>query len=191
MSKNFIVIKSQDRGGSHFIKHELLPKFQTRNNYIYDINNEYGMFKNKIWDYFDDLPDINEFINFVPHKKDSFANVIFEEATGFFSRAGSSSNNILKHVTRRFHSQNLNVFVFHSLLKIPNDIRSYMDFLVLFRTDDDPIEVAKDFKSFPRIVSSFNRIQTLTEGTEFNRELKTYPDQRSKEFFHYKEVIAK
>lgn len=189
--KNFVVIKAQDRGGSHFIKKELLPKFQNRDNYIYDINNEYTMFKNKVKDYFDELPDIQEFLEFVPHTTGSYCNVVFEEATGFFSRSGAGSSLALKHITRRFHTQNLNIFIFHSLMKIPTDIYDYMDYLVLFRTDDDPYEVHKAFKSYPKIISSFDRIRALTEGTEFNREKKTYKDERSKEFFHYKEIISK
>ena len=173
--KNIIVVKAQDRGGSYFIKNELLPKFQNgRLNFIYDINNEYGQFHNNLNDYFDELPDVEEFMSVVPHDTNSFCNVVFEEATGFFSNSGSGSKKILRHITRRFHTQNLNIFIFHSLLKIPNYIYDYMDFIVLFKTDDDQAEVHKSFKSYPKIIEAFDDVKNKTDNTYFNREKKIY-----------------
>ncbi len=113
--KNVIVIKSQDRGGSYFIKNTLLPPLQNRFNFIYDINNEY-LFPNKINDYFDELPDMEDFLRIIPCHTNSYCNIVFEEATGFFSTSGSCGKILLRHITRRFHTKNVNVFIFHDIL---------------------------------------------------------------------------
>lgn len=190
--KNFIVIKSQDRGGSYFIKNNLLPRLQVkgRANFIYDINDEYH-FENEVEKEFGNLPDMEDFLNFIPCEKKSYANIVFEEATGFFSRSGGSSKLLLQHITRRHHTKNVNVFIFHDLLKIPDDIMTYVDFLILFRVASDPIKVYKKFESYPKIIEAFNDVQSKTENTFFDRENLIYPDERSKKFFHYKRIIKK
>lgn len=187
--KNVIVIKSQDRGGSYFIKNTLLPQVQNRYNYIYDINNEYN-FPNKVFEYYDELPDMDEFLKIIPMHTDSYVNVIYEEATGFFSRSGSVSGNILKHITRRFHTKNLNVFVFHDLLKIPDDILTYIDYIVLFRVASDPIKVKKKFESYPKVIEAFLDVQEKTANTFFDRSNNFYPDERSRKYFHYKRITT-
>ncbi len=189
--KNIAIVASQDRGKSFLIKNELLPNFQNnRDNYIFDINNEYE-FKNQLWVKFKELPEINEFLEAVPHHTDSYCNVVFEEATGFFSKSGSLNKIALQHVTRRFHTKNLNIFVFHSLLGIPEQIRMHMDFIHLFRTDDNIDDVDKEFKKYPKVVEVFKDVKDKTENTYFNRHTKTYPDEYSKNWFHYKRIINK
>lgn len=184
--KNFIVIAEQDRGKSFFVK-SLLKKFHLRKNYINDINLEYGEFKNEV----KKLMSREDFISFVPcnTQPKSNVNVVFEEATTFFSNSGNSPLDIMTHIYRRFHTGNLNIFVFHNLSKVPTDILNSIDFLILFRTKDDPQRVFKKFVEYPKIVSAFNSVRKKTEGTRFNRELKTYDCENSKKFFHYNEVI--
>lgn len=184
--KNFIVIKAQDRGGSYFIKNELLPKFNARKNYIFDVNQEYKKFKNEaghIW-------EKEEFLKTVPCETNSKVNVIFEEASAFFSKNGGTSKDTIKHICRRYHSKNINVFVFHALDQVPTDILYYIDFIVLFRTQDNPLKIQKTFAGWPKIIKAFEKVQRLTEGTQFDRERKTYPNEHSKKFFHHKEIIA-
>lgn len=192
MSINIAVVAMQSRGKSNFIKLDFLPKFQggKRENWIFDFNNEYD-FENKLWDKFDELPEMQDFLHAVPCETDSFCNVIFEEATGFFSKAGTQNKKVFQHVTRIHHTKNINVFVFHSLVDIPEQVRKYMDFIHLWRTDDDPLDVEKEFKSFPKIIEMFYDIREKTENTFFNRRKKTYPDEHSKKWFHYKRIYAK
>lgn len=191
--KNFIIVKSQDRGGSYYIKNTLLPRISVngRQNYIYDINLEYLNFENKLNDLFDELPDITEFINCVPMSTNSFCNVVFEEATGFFSVSGSSQKILMRHITRKFHTKNFNIFIFHSLLSVPVDILRHIDFIVLFRVGDDEEEVYKKFKAYPNLLSAFKDVQEKTKDTFFNRETGKYKDERSKQFFHYKRIVVK
>lgn len=191
--KNILVIKAQDRGGSYFIKNELLPTLQQkgRENWIYDINGEYNMFHNALFDHFRELPEIEEFLDAVPHDTDSYVNAVFEEATGFFSKAGNGSRRTMRHVTRRHHTKNVNVFVFHNILAVPEYIRIHMDFWVLFRTDDNPAEVRKEYRDFPKVIEAFNDVQEKTAYTYFNREKKIYANEHSKKFFHYKRIVSK
>lgn len=187
--KNFIVVADQDRGKSFFIKNELLPRFQDgkRKNFIYDINREYGKFKNEVRG----LPTKDDFLRMVPDNNNSNCNVVFEEATAFFSRAGVGESKVNQHIFRRFHTGNLNIFVFHGLNFIPSDILHAIDFFVIFKTTDRLDQVEKKFSNYPKIINAFLDVQQKTKDTFFDRENKRYADQRSKQFFHYKAVVAK
>ncbi|MFN7676747.1 hypothetical protein [Flavobacterium sp.] len=188
--KNFIVCASQDRGKSFFIKNEILKKFHHRKNYINDVNLEYREFKNEV----KRLMSREEFLQFVPTSTapPSKCNVIFEEATTFFSASGSSPLDIMAHIYRRHHTQNINVFVFHNLSKVPVDILNSIDFLVLFKTKDDPNKIYKKFSEFPKVIEAFNDVREKTEATDngFNRITKQYRDIHCKNFFHYKKIIS-
>lgn len=186
--KNIIVCASQDRGKSYFIKNEILKKFHNRKNYINDVNLEYTEFRNEVRK----LLSREEFLEIVPKHKGSNVNVIFEEATTFFSASGSSPLDVMEHIYRRFHTGNINVFVFHNLTKVPVDILNSIDFLVLFKTKDDPAKVYKKFEEFPKIISAFNEVRQKTEGTDngFNRTTKQYRDEKCKQFFHFRKVIS-
>ena len=188
--KNFLVIADQDRGKSYFIKNEILKKFHSRKNFIYDVNLEYLDFKNEIP--LNRFVSKDEFLNTIPlttHPPSS-ANVIFEESTGFFSRAGVTESSLMLHIYRRFHSKNINVFVFHGLEFVPLDILPSIDFIVLFRTSDNPTKIEKKFTNYPKILNAYFDIQEKTKNTFFDRIKKTYPDEHSKNFFHYKRVIS-
>lgn len=187
--KNFLVIKEQDRGGSFFIKNRILKKFcKGRRNYIYDPNYEYAEFKNHA----DEIYELEEFLDFVPCETNSFCNVVFEESTSLFSKSGRSPKKLKKHTIRRFHTKNINVFVFHSLDEVPLEFLINIDFIVLFRTGDDIENMEKKFKrKFPKIFYAWLEIQKVTEGTKFNRKLKTYPDEYSKNHFHDCKIISR
>ncbi len=191
--KNFVVIADQDRGKTFFVKNEILKKFHNRKNYIYDINLEYSEFKNEL----KFLPTKEEFLKVVPmgnQAAPSKCNVIFEEATSFFSRGGVTESALNLHIFRRFHSQNINVFVFHGLNFVPLDILTSIDYFVIFRTSDSENLLQKKFGTHPigqKLLSAWHDVMQKTEGTKFNRELKNYPDEKSKQFFHYKRIIDK
>lgn len=190
--KNYVVIADQDRGKSFFVKNDILKKFHHRKNYIYDINGEYGEFRNEL----QGLPSKEEFLKIVPCDTNppSNCNVVFEEATSFFSRGGTTESALNLHIFRRFHTKNINVFVFHGINMVPLDILIAIDFFIIFKTSDDVEKLEKKFSGHPigeRLIEAYKDIQEKTRGTEFNRETKTYKDDHSKKFFHYKRVIAK
>lgn len=184
--KNFIVIAEQDRGKTFFVKNEILKRFTSRKNYIYDINLEYTEFKNEI----KFISDKDDFLNSVPCGTNSCVNVVFEEASAFFSKNGSTSKGTIKHICRRYHTKNINVFVFHALDQVPTDILYYIDFIILFRTKDNKDKIESTFKAFPQIIDAFHDVQEKTNNTFYDRFKKFYPDEHSKNFFHYKRVIT-
>ena len=185
--KNFVIVADQDRGKSFFVKNEILRKFQkNRRNFIFDVNFEYGSFKN-----LNKYLSRYEFLKNTPNEKNSNCNVVFEEATAFFSKSGNTSRDTVEHICRRFHSKNINVFVFHALDQVPTDILYFIDFIVIFRTLDNPEKIQKTFAGYPKILEAFNDVRNKTANTYFNRDKKSYPDQHSKDFFHYKRVICK
>jgi hypothetical protein len=184
--KNFVVIAEQDRGKTFFVKNEILKRFSKRKNFIYDINMEYNEFKNEIRF----ISDKDQFLNDVPCNTNSNVNVIFEEASAFFSKNGSTAKGTIKHICRRFHTKNINVFVFHALDQVPTDILYYIDFIVLFKTKDNKEKIESTFKAFPNIIEAFNDVQEKTKNTFFDRFKKSYADDYSKQFFHYKRIIS-
>lgn len=184
--KNFLVIAEQDRGKTYFVKNEILKRFSKRKNYIYDINLEYKEFKNEIRN----IEGKDEFLNLVPCQTNANVNVIFEEASAFFSKNGSTAKGTIKHICRRFHTKNINVFVFHALDQVPTDILYYIDYIVLFRTKDNKDKIESTFKAFPKIIEAFNDVQQKTKNTFFDRFKKVYADSNSKQFFHYSRTIA-
>lgn len=200
--KNILIVGSPDRGKS-FLTKQILTKFQKakdgtqRLNYIYDINNEHRKFPNEVDKYFKGGVGIHEFLDFVTAKdangvtKIQKSNLVFEEATVFFSNSGNLNTKIIDLLSRRFHTQNLNILLFHSLRKVPLDILDFTDFFFMFKTEDMLNNVEKKFSDHPKVVQYFKEIQAKTAGTEFNREKKLYKDQRSKDFFHYHKCIAR
>ncbi len=198
--KNIVICGAPDRGKSYLTK-EILFKFQKdkmgkqRPNYIFDINREHRQFKNEINQHFRGGVGINEFLEFVVSKDEKGfnlvrnSNVVFEEATAFFSQEKGTNLKLIDLLSRRFHTQNLNLLLFHSLRKVPLDILEFTDFFFLFRTKDMLNGVQRKFKDYPNVVECFCDIQQKTESTEFNREKKNYKDEYSKKWFHYNRCI--
>lgn len=198
--KNIVIVASPDRGKSFFTKNELLKKFTVsklangkmikRRNFILDWNSEYTEFKNS----FTGNNDKDTFMNEVILKTsadNSCCNVVFEEATMFIRDVGVPDGRIMNLLSRRFHTKNLNIFIFHLIKKINIDILGMTDFLIILRTEDKPEAIYKKFSDYPKIIEAYEDVKEKTENTFFNRETKTYPDERSKNNFHYKRILTK
>lgn len=195
--KNILIVGSPDRGKSHLLK-SILKDFQGRPNYIYDINKEHTEFPNSLNKHFRGFPSIPEFVDFITLKDEETgddiihnANVVFEEASAFFHPSGGLDLKTRNILSRRFHSKNLNIFLFHSLGMIPQNILVFADYTFLFRTEDNPDDVYKGFKRHPKFINAYLDVKEKTEGTKFNREEKIYPNEHSKQFFHYKRCISR
>lgn len=209
--KNIVICGFPGRGKSYKTK-EILADFQKntdgspRLNYMFDLNKEYTMFPNEVNKHFKKFPGIVEFKEFIIERDIEGANIVFEEATAFFSNSGSIDQRTLNLLSRRFHTQNLNIFLFHSLRKIPLDIMDFVDFFFLYRTEDMPGNVEKKFKDHPKLIECYLDVRAKTNGTQFDRERKIYlpgsytddvtgqvkhvTAEYSKAFFHYKRTIA-
>jgi hypothetical protein len=180
---NILFVGAQGRGKSNGIKN-FLKNFQHRDNYIFDPNEEYR-FKNKARNIF----EREEFLEKVPHHKKAAVNVVFDEASAFFSKSGSLPRNQAVHICRRFHTQNINIYGYHDLTQFNVDNMIYVDFIVLFRTSGSPIKVREKFGPYDKLIKAYEDVQRRTEDTFFDRMNKTYPDDRSRQWYHYNQVI--
>ena len=123
MSKAILLIGMTGQGKSTYLK-KLIDK-SGRKAIIYDVNNEHNQGRN--------LPDFNEFLNRVTKVKGSL--IAFEEATIFFS-SKSSDKQMRELLIRKRHTNNLIILLFHSIRTIPIDIFDFVNYYVLFKTND-------------------------------------------------------
>lgn len=118
---------------------------------VNDINNEY-----KDYICFNPKKTIDEFLNYV----DTISNtlVIIDESTVYFS--SRSSNQLLnKLLTLKRHSKNNYVLIFHSLLEVPKVIFNRIDYLILFKTNDNYINVVNKFGRHSKLLTYFAEVK--------------------------------
>ena len=180
---NILIFGAQGRGKSNFVKN-LLKKYSGRENWIFDPNQEYKM-RNMA----KDISTRQEFLLMTPHAPKSRVNVVYEEASGFFSKNGGIPQNLVKHICRQFHTQNLNVFNYHGLTQFNTANLIYVHYIIIFRTQDDPDDVHRMFKSHKNILAAYDDVMKKTEGTFFDRRNKIYKDAYSKKFYHYHQIV--
>jgi hypothetical protein len=195
---NILAVGAQGRGKSNFIK-TFLSNFKKRKNWIFDPNQEYN-----IPNCAKNILTRDEFLELVPHGKNSCVNVVFEEASGFFSKMGGIPQNLVKHICRRYHTKNINIFSYHALTQFNADNLIYIDYIVLFRTQEKPEKVYKNFDGYNKIILAYDDVISKTNGTNFDRHNKVYlpgsyinangkkvnvSADYSKKFYHYSQII--
>ncbi len=124
MSYTTLVIGARGQGKSTFIKKMITGQ----HNYIFDVQNEYTDFNPA--PHLDRDLFIKECLNFV----DTYC--VFEEATGFFR--GSLSQNVDKMMLGARHTRNRYIFCFHNIQAVPPQIMLMINYVVLFKTADEP-----------------------------------------------------
>ena len=146
--KAILVVAQTGQGKTTFTKN-LLSKVN-KNRIIYDVNGEYKEFYNK--------PFI-DFETFLKQTK-SLTNsmVVFEEATMFFSNRGNSKD-MVEMLVRKRHTNNFYILLFHSLRAIPTYILDLCNYLVLFKTNDNPALVESKFNGWDSIINSYNQLK--------------------------------
>ena len=200
--KNILIVGEPGRGKSHMAK-TILKKFAKdkegeRINCIFDINGEYKEFKNELNKHFKGGVGINQFLDFVTAKDEQtgktkvvHANILFEEATFFFSNSGNMNLRTIDLMCRTFHTKNLNIFNFHLLRKVPADVYGFADFTFIFRTKDRLNDIEDRFDDYPEVIEAWKDVMKKTDNTFMDRATKKYKDERSKQFYHYHKCIAK
>lgn len=140
-------------GKSYFIKNRMLPEFSGEF-MIFDINKEYLNFP-------------NTYKKFIGHedfmkiaKERTNTNIIFEEATAFFRNRGGGGAEALSLMVRKRHQNNNLVFVFHSLRAIPVEIFDFVNYIILFDTNDREDLVKSKYKEQPQIWGAFKELQS-------------------------------
>ena len=187
--KVFVLIARKGAGKSNFIEKRILKPWGFRANYIYNINHEYNDYVNA----FTEENTKENFLRVVQREAShpgAYCNIIFEEADTYLRKSGEQDGRIMNQIVRTYHTKNIVVFVFHSILSIPKEIRSNIDFWVIFQTQDDDEEVKKFYKGRRDVLDRYFDVRKKTEGTYFDRDKKIYADERSKKFWHYYRVIA-
>lgn len=162
MSKCIVIVGTTGTGKTttvcNILKEVDIPKI------IFDVNNEekYKSFKN-LWD---KNLDFESFVK----KATTFKNscIVFEEATIFFSHAGSTTD-IKKLLVQKRHTKNLLIFNFHSLRNVPLFILDFCDLLVLGKTNDNRKNIETKFKDFTEIYQAFQLAQA-----DQNKYIKKY-----------------
>ncbi|NDF16195.1 hypothetical protein EB061_12905 [bacterium] len=150
MSKCIVITGATGTGKTTEVV-KILKELNARPHYIFDVNNEekYRPFKNK-WS---KIVDIKKFLTELKPVKGS--NIIFEEATIFFSHSGATEE-IKSLLVQKRHTNNFLIFNFHSLRQVPLFILDFCDLLILGKTIDNRSNIENKFKDFSEIYEAFN-----------------------------------
>lgn len=115
--------------------------------YIYDVNNEYEEFHN-----IKDLPKMESFLDKAITLKGHY--MVFEEATIFFTPRGGAAEEMRNILVRARHTQSIIQLNFHSFNSIPKDIKNMVDFIVIFKTNDNEQDVLNKFDN-PNVLETW------------------------------------
>lgn len=144
---NIAVIGGMGEGKSYFVKSQV-QKLGGKA-FIYDPNEEYLNFKNL----YPGVPRISDFAEYVYQHSRGAVNV-FEEATAFLG-SGAQNRKVTDLLTRKRHFRVVNFLVFHSINTVPVNIFMYLNYLVLFKTNDRPTIIESKYKHNPEILAAF------------------------------------
>ena len=126
--------------------------------YAFDINREYVNSFGESENLYSKFVSIDDFLKTVKNAVNSC--IIFEEATAFFSNKGINSKILMDLQVRKRHTNNVIVFVFHSLRQIPVEIFDFCNYLILFNTNDRADIVISKFKHNPDILETFYKVKS-------------------------------
>lgn len=170
----YIVIGAPGEGKTPFCKKMIGggdTKEPPRHCLVFDINNEYGTrakyagqtpFNLSVNN--NDLrsryigDNIESFIAIAMRKRNTV--IIFEEATAFFE--GRSSKMTRRLIINRYHTQNVYLFLFHSINSVPPRIMEIANFVVLFKTNDETDTV---YRKYSRLGPAFDSLSSRQHGS--------------------------
>lgn len=163
MSKCIIIVGGTGTGKTTEVC-KILTQLQGRKNYIFDVNNEqkYTLFSNQ-WD---KNCDFEKFLESLQKVRE--ANIIFEEATIFFSH-NSATTSIKKLLVQKRHTNNILFFNFHSLRQVPLFILDFCDLFIIGKTKDNPQNIRTKFAEFEAVYTAYNEAQV-----DANQYVKKY-----------------
>ena len=111
------------------------------------------------------------------------------------SKSGSIPGALVHHICRKDHTDNLNIFSYHSLGTFNKDNLIYIDYIVLYRTKETIKDIERKFEGWDNVIAGFIDVKQKTENTFFNRRTKVYGngtpgnEEHSRKFFHYNQII--
>lgn len=162
----FMIIGMTGQGKSDFVKNLIKGK----PSHIFDINNEYHYPRinvdaqgNKARVQFSEgeaklitrhiLMEEDKFISECVAKKKTYC--VFEDATGFFN--GKIPSNLKRMIVGKRHTENVYLFLFHSIQDAPPALVRLCNYVVLFKTNDEFPTIEK---RYAKLVSPFVKLQS-------------------------------
>ena len=143
--KTFLIIGHTGRGKSTKVKEILAGLYCDK--LIYDVNNEHNTGK--------PLPGIGDFLTLAKKKVNTA--IVFEEATIFFSNRGRSEE-VIDLLVRKRHTNNIIILLFHSIRSVPNYIFELIDYIILFKTNDNEKLIHDKFKDNEQLIEFYNAV---------------------------------
>ena len=166
---NILVVGMTGQGKSPFIQNYIAG----RNCFVFDVGNEYGArtkyrgqtplgLSNNVFAPRARQIDLNVkgFIQNCLRKQNTIC--VFEEATIFFK--GYIPDELRRVMLSKLFNNNVNIFVFHSIRTIPPDVMSYVNYVVLFKTGDEPYQVEN---KYPSLFPYYEQLRTAPTGSKF------------------------
>ena len=156
---SILLIGMTGEGKSTFVRDYI----KSRNVCLFDVQNEYTDLSTdeKSPRYRDCSCDVDHFVEMCSVRQNSVC--VFEEATGFFS--GKVAIEVNRLMISKRHSRNCYIFVFHSIGDVPPGIIRKMDYVVLYRTSDEPGHVRAKYE---RLYGSY---LSLANKPKFSNEI--------------------
>ena len=131
--------------------------------YAVDYGNDFEGF-----DRFTDVHEMDKFLEKFEPKKEKIKEsiVIIDEATICFNnhRYSDELNAIL---VRKRHSKNTYVLLFHSLRQIPQFIKDFIDYVVLFKTNDN-YTIVKNFPKSDELAAAILKLKAYESNNGKN-----------------------
>ena len=163
-----IGIIGKKRAGKTTITANFIKQLNRPRNFIYDVNNEYERKLNIKNDYTGKI-DIESFLAVLdPDKPNAVKNacIVFEEATSYFSSKGRE-NILIKIISRSRHYNNAVILIFHSLGGFPPYIYPFIDYVVLFKTNDFYNTLDNKFRKNEQFIKKYNEVKLSNDPHKF------------------------
>lgn len=151
------------QGKSRFTK----TFIEGKNCFVFDVQNEYQLSINPRDARSKDVSlDEKKFVEVCKNKRNTV--IVFEEATGFFE--GKLDKEVRRIILSKRHTQNTLIFCFHSISSIPPRLMQFTNYVILFKTLDEPYQVES---KFPSLYPFFLKVRSLPHQHYLN--IKTIP----------------
>ena len=160
-----LVIGHTGQGKSTWVNNSIKGKRQ----YIFDVNNEYKHLPP------DTAPapqmrnvtlDIKKFITICDTLQNT--NIVFEDATGFLR--GRQAPDMARLLVKKRHSGNNYFILFHSINRVPPELLEMSNFVILFKTNDNAVQVEKKFHNY-RLNNAFLQLQKMKKYSFLNLKM--------------------
>lgn len=169
----YIIPGAPGMGKSPYVK----MMIENRRALVFDIQNEYG----KRTKYAGQIPvnlsddtrnersrftgtDVDEFLKVCETKRNTI--IVFEEATAFF--VGKTEKNMRRFLINRYHTQNISLFIFHSIQSVPPFMFTVSNFVVLFKT----LDTEKNIQAkAPILLEPFKQLSAMPNGSRLTIKL--------------------